>query len=218
MLIGGERPGAGPIEVESADTDLTDRDREPEHRPLQPPRRSGRTSAHLTTAGLAKSGSSNRCVLTVRVHAWPLTQRVLQLLDLGADLVGGHTEPRGRSPASNMIPAPDISVISAHTAHNRVVAPEPSSAASRVRIRSNRSAGTTHRRPAETLRSGRVLRHRGDLSLRGGAHRGTRTMRIPEKPSVCRSANRPQHSRGGSVVRSRRRRGCRSVTGNVSPA
>jgi hypothetical protein len=56
-----------------------------------------------------------------------------------------HNEPAGWSSLSNMMPAPDTSVISAQTSHNFAAPPLPPGAARRASTRINRSSGIAHR-------------------------------------------------------------------------
>jgi hypothetical protein len=57
-----------------------------------------------------------------------------------------HTEPCGRSPAINMIPAPLMPVSSTHTEHRCLVATSGASRRSWATIRRRRSPATAHRR------------------------------------------------------------------------
>ncbi|MET0458712.1 MAG: hypothetical protein ABW195_05670 [Ilumatobacteraceae bacterium] len=84
------------------------------------------------------------------------------------------------------MPAPDISVISAHTAHRRGAAPVPSSTANRFRTRNNRSAGIRHRRAREKTVCTAILNIAADVTvvkpppldraLPTGARGGARTL------------------------------------------
>jgi hypothetical protein len=149
-----------------------------------------------TSAGSAKSGST-----TGPPCRWASTQgpspnvycnssiRALTSLDV-------HTDPCGRKPAINMMPAPLISVTSAHTTHSRDVAPLPSASLSRARMRSTRSSGITdhrHGRPSISRpRSGSSQ----PLHTRGGARRGP-DRRISQKgPSSCRASSGAERSGG----------------------
>ena len=89
MLIGGQRSRSIPIQIEGTQTDLADGDREPEHGPSPGiDRRPGErrpTKLHR----VRQVGLGDRAALPVRIHTRAFTQRVLQLLDQRADVVGG---------------------------------------------------------------------------------------------------------------------------------
>ena len=88
VLLLRQRPGTVAVQVHRPDCGVTDREWEPEHRP--------RPGGH---GGRAERGPPDGCrvgeirfgdcdVLAVGVDARPLAERVLQLLDAGADVVG----------------------------------------------------------------------------------------------------------------------------------
>ena len=96
VLIGAHGSGAVAIQVEGAEADGTDLQRKAEHRSSPRGDRRAAERDPPGSSGARQIGFEHRPVLMVGVNTGSLAQRVLQLLDQRAPLVGAADRPLGQ--------------------------------------------------------------------------------------------------------------------------